>query len=79
MTEEKKEKLRAAGFRISTVEDFLKLSSEEQQKLNNAIIRNGKLIGFCECQGKGKQNCRGNGWIRDGEGYQKCPFFIPNE
>jgi hypothetical protein len=39
------------------------------------IIRNGKPIGVCDCLGKGKEKCKGNGWVRDGSGYQKCPFF----
>jgi len=76
MTEEKKKRLEAAGFRIGSVAEFLNLNPEEQAKINNAIIRNGKPIGVCECLGKGKQNCRGNGWIRDGAGFQKCPYFI---
>ena len=75
MTEEKKERLEADGFRIGTVAEFLNLTPEEQAKIDNAIIRNGKPIGVCECLGKGKQNCRGNGWIRDGAGFQKCPYF----
>ena len=76
MTEEKKKRLEAAGFQIGSVVELLNLSPEEQAKINNAIIRNGKPIGVCECLGKGKQNCRGNGWIRDGAGFQKCPYFI---
>lgn len=75
MTEEKKKRLEAAGFQIGSVVEFLNLTPEEQAKINNAIIRNGKPIGVCECLGKGKQNCRGNGWIRDGAGFQKCPYF----
>ena len=75
MTEEKKKRLEAAGFQIGSVAEFLNLTPEEQAKINNAIIRNGKPIGVCECLGKGKQNCRGNGWIRDGAGFQKCPYF----
>ena len=39
------------------------------------IIRNGKPIGICDCLGKGKEKCKGNGWVRDGSGYQKCPYF----
>ena len=76
MTEEKKQKLETAGFQIGTVAEFLSLSPEEQTKIDNVIVRNGKPIGVCECLGKGKENCRGNGWIRDGAGYQKCPFFL---
>ena len=75
MTEEKKKRLEAAEFQIGSVAAFLNLTPEEQAKINNAIIRNGKPIGVCECLGKGKQNCRGNGWIRDGAGFQKCPYF----
>ena len=75
MTEEKKKRLEAAEFQIGSVAEFLNLTPEEQAKINNAIIRNGKPIGVCECLGKGKQNCRGNGWIRDGAGFQKCPYF----
>lgn len=76
MTEEKKKRLEAAEFQIGSVAEFLNLNPEEQAKINNAIIRNGKPIGVCECLGKGKQNCRGNGWIRDGAGFQKCPYFV---
>lgn len=75
MTEDKKDKLKAAGFQVGSVADFLDLSSEEQSQIKNVIIRNGKPIGFCECLGKGKESCKGNGWIRDGAGYQKCPYF----
>ena len=50
--------------------------SQEKAKIDNIIILYGKPIGVCECLGKGKENCRGNGWIRDGAGYQKCPFFL---
>ena len=75
MDEDKKKKLEAAGFKVGTIEEFLNIQPGE---LNNVIIRHGKPIGFCECKGKGKQNCRGNGWIRDGAGYQKCPYFISN-
>ena len=76
MTEEKKQKLETAGFQIGTVAEFLNLTPEEQTKINNVIVRNGKPIGVSECLGKGKESCRGNGWIRDGAGYQKCPFFL---
>ncbi len=75
MTEEKKKRLEAAGFSVGSVAEFLDLTPEEQAKIENAIIRNGKPIGVCECLGKGKQNCKGNGWVRDWSGYQKCPFF----
>ncbi len=75
MTEEKKKKLEANGFQVSSVAEFLELTPEEQEMIENVIIRNGKPIGVCECLGKGKENCRGNGWVRDGSGYQICPYF----
>lgn len=78
MTDEKKKRLEEAGFRVGSVAEFLNLTPEEQAKIENVIIRHGKPIGFCECKGKGKEKCRGNGWIKDGNGYQKCPFFEEN-
>jgi hypothetical protein len=75
LTEEKKRRLEAAGFQVGSVADFLGLTPEEQAKIENAIIRNGKPIGVCECLGKGKEKCKGNGWVRDGSGFQKCPYF----
>lgn len=75
MTEDKKERLTRNGFQILSVTEFLDLSPEEQKLIDNVITRHGKPIGTCECLGKGKQDCRGNGWIRDGAGFQKCPFF----
>lgn len=75
MTEEKKKSLEAKGFQVSTVAEFLDLTPEEQDMIENVIIRNGKPIGTCDCLGKGKETCKGNGWIRDGSGYQKCPYF----
>ena len=75
MTEEKKKSLEAKGFQFSTITEFLDLSFEEQAMIENVIIRNGKPIGTCQCLGKGKESCKGNGWIRDGAGYQKCPYF----
>ena len=44
-------------------------------QINNIIIRNGKPIGICECLGKGKGKCKGNGWVKDGSGFQMCPYF----
>lgn len=76
MTDEKKKQLNESGFQVGTFAEFLNLSLEEQAQINNVIVRNGKPIGVCECLGKGKESCRGNGWIRDGSGYQKCPFFL---
>lgn len=75
MNEEKKNKIETAGFQVGSVAEFLDLTPEEQELIENVIIRNGKPIGTCECLGKGKESCKGNGWIRDGAGYQKCPFF----
>jgi hypothetical protein len=78
MTEDKKNKLESAGYQVGSVAEFLSLTPEEQAKIENIIIRHGKPIGFCECKGKGKESCRGNGWVRDGAGYQKCPYFTIN-
>ena len=75
MNEEKKNKIETAGFQVGSVAEFLDLTLEEQELIENVIIRNGKPIGTCECLGKGKESCKGNGWIRDGAGYQKCPYF----
>ena len=75
MTEYKKSKLESAGFQVGTIAEFLDLSPEEQEKIDNIIIRNGKPIGICDCKGKGKESCKGNGWIRDGSGFQICPYF----
>ena len=78
MIEDKKSKLEFAGFQVGSVAEFLNLTPEEQSKIENIIIRHGKPIGFCECKGIGKESCMGNGWVRDGAGYQKCPYFISN-
>ncbi len=75
MTEEKKKRLEAEGFKVGSVAEFLGLTPEEQAKIENVIKTNGKPIGVCECLGKGKDKCKGNGWVRDGAGYQKCPYF----
>ena len=75
MNEEKKKRLEAAGFRVGSIAEFLGLTPEEQAKIENMIVTHGKPIGVCECLGKGKDKCKGNGWIRDGSGYQKCPYF----
>ena len=75
LTEDKKNRLEEAGFHVGSVAEFLNLTAEEQSQIDNVIVRNGKPIGVCDCKGKGKESCRGNGWIRDGEGYQKCPYF----
>ena len=75
MTDEKKKKLKTAGFQVGSIAEFLNLSLEEQAKIDNIIIRNGKPIGVCECLGKGKEKCKGNGWVRDGSGFQTCPYF----
>jgi hypothetical protein len=39
----------------------------------NIIIRHGKPIGSCECQGKGSGKCKGNGWIKQSNEYVQCP------
>ena len=75
MDENKKKRLEEAGFRVGSIAEFLDLTPEEQAKIENAIIRNGKPIGVCECLGKGKGKCKGNGWVRDGSGFQTCPYF----
>ena len=75
MDENKRKRLEEAGFRVGSIAEFLDLTPEEQARIDNMIIRNGKPIGVCECLGKGKETCKGNGWVRDGSGYQKCPYF----
>jgi hypothetical protein len=75
MDENKKKRLEEAGFRVGSIAEFLDLTPEEQAKINNIIIRNGKPIGICECLGKGKNKCKGNGWVRDESGFQTCPYF----
>ena len=75
MDEDKKNRLENAGFKVGSIEEFLNLTLEEKAKIDNIIIRNGKPIGICECLGKGKNKCKGNGWVRDGSGFQKCPYF----
>ena len=57
MTDDKKKRLEEAGFRVGSIAEFLDLTSEEQAKIENVIIRNGKTIGVCECLGKGKEKC----------------------
>lgn len=75
MTDENKSQLEAKGFQVGSVAEFLELSLEEQAMINNVIIRNGKPIGVCECLGKGKESCKGNGWVRDKSGFQTCLYF----
>ena len=75
MDENKKKRLENVGFKVGSIEEFLTLTLEERAKIDNIIIRNGKPIGVCECLGKGKEKCRGNGWARDGSGFQMCPYF----
>ena len=75
MDEDKKNRLENAGFKVGLIEEFLNLTLEEKAKIDNIIIRNGKPIGGCDCLGKGKNKCKGNGWVRDGSGFQKCPYF----
>ena len=75
MNEDKKKRLEAAGFRVGSIAEFLDLTPEEQAKIDNVIIRNKKPMGVCDCLGKGKDKCKGHGWVRDGSGFQKCPYF----
>jgi hypothetical protein len=49
MDDGKKSQLEKAGFQVGFIADFLNLSQEEQSKIDNIIIRNGKPIGVCEC------------------------------
>ena len=79
MTDDKKNRLEKAGFRVGTIAEFLDLTPEEQSQIDNVIIKKGKPIGICDCLGKGKGSCKGNGWIRDGVGYQRCPYFTSFE
>lgn len=79
MDENKAKRLENIGFKVGTLADFLNLNPEEQLQIDNVIIKNGKPIGICDCLGKGKGSCKGNGWIRDGAGYQRCPYFTSFE
>ena len=76
MIDDKKNRLEQSGFRVGTIAEFLNLTPEEQSQIQNIIIRNGKPIGVCDCLGKGKDKCKGNGWVKDGTGFQKCPYFV---
>jgi len=76
MTDEKKKSVEAKNFQVGSVAEFINLSPEEQAMVENVIIRNGKPIGVCDCLGKGKESCKGNGWVRDGAGFQTCPYFL---
>jgi hypothetical protein len=76
MTDDKKNRLEQSGFRVGAIAEFLDLTPEEQAQIQNIIIRNGKPIGVCDCLGKGKEKCKGNGWVKDGTGFQKCPYFV---
>lgn len=79
MDENKAKRLENIGFKVGALADFLNLNPEEQSQIDNVIIKNGKPIGICDCLGKGKGSCKGNGWIRDGAGYQRCPYFTSFE
>ena len=70
--------LQSAVDKIASGRKF-DLTPEEQEKVENMVFAHKKPIGICECNGKGKEKCKGNGWIRDGQGYQKCPYFISSE
>ena len=76
MNEDKKKKLEESGFQVGTLSEFLDLSLEEQELIENVIVRNGKPLGTCQCLGKGENSCKGNGWIKVQNGYQKCPNLI---
>ena len=52
MTDDKKDRVERAGFRVGTIAEFLDLTPEEQSQINNIIIRNGKPIGVCEMSRK---------------------------
>lgn len=73
MNDDKKKKLEESGFQVGTLAEFLDLTPEEQELIENVIIRNGKPIGTCQCLGKGKNACKGNGWLKVQNGYQRCP------
>ena len=75
MDAEKKERLEKAGFKVGSVAEFLGLTPEEQEQVENMVFINRKPVGVCECGGKGKEKCKGNGWIKENSGYQKCPYF----
>lgn len=75
MTDEKSKQLKAKGFKAGSVAEFLELTQEEQAMIDNVIIRNGKPIGVCECSGKGKEICKGNGWVKNEFAFQTCPYF----
>jgi hypothetical protein len=78
LDEAKKSQLEKGGFQVGSVADFLNLTPEEQAQIKNTIvIINGKPVGVCECLGKGKESCKGNGWLRHEGGYQKCQYFSP--
>lgn len=73
MDQDKKKRLEAAGFKFGTVEEFLDM---EPGELDSVIVRNQKPIGMCECKGKGKDLCMGNGWVKEGTEYLKCPDIV---
>ena len=73
MNDDKKKRLEEAGFQVDTLAEFLDLTPEEQELIENVIIRNGKPLGTCQCLGKGKNGCKGNGWLKVQNGYQRCP------
>ena len=73
MDENKAKRLESIGFKVGKLADFINLSPEEQSQIDNVIIKNGKPIGICHCLGKGKESCKGNGWVKVQNGYQRCP------
>ena len=53
---------------------------------DNLIVRNNKVLGICECNGKGKGRCRGNGWAKHSKeniddepafDFNKCKYIKP--
>ena len=60
------------------IKKFKELHGEE------LIVKNNLVVGACSCKGKGKDNCRGNGWqnlFRVGDDgndvyeYRTCPHM----
>jgi hypothetical protein len=75
MDSEKKKRLEAAGFKVGSVAEFLELTPEEQEKVENMVYANKKPLGVCGCNGKGLKDCKGNGWIKVGKDFVKCPYM----
>lgn len=58
---------------ITSIEEYLNLSYEDKCKIKNVIVKHGKPIGICSCNGNGMEGCFGNGWINRNNNYTKCP------